>query len=63
MTSAGLVTIGNIRAGDMVWASDPETGETALKPVVQTFRNETIELVHVMVNGEEIICTNEHPFY
>ena len=63
LTSSGDVAIENIRAGDMVWASDPETGETELKPVVQTFRNETIELVHVTVNGEEIICTKEHPFY
>ena len=63
LTSSGYVAIENIRAGDMVWASDPETGETELKPVVRTFRNETTELVHVTVNGEEIICTNEHPFY
>ena len=63
LTSAGYVAIEDIRAGDWVWASDPETGETELKPVVQTFRNETTELVHVTVNGEEIICTNEHPFY
>ena len=63
LTSSGYVAIENIRAGDMVWASDPETGETELKPVVQTFRNETTELVHVTVNGEEIVCTNEHPFY
>ena len=63
LTSLGYVAIENIRAGDMVWASDPETGETALKPVVQTFRNETTELVHVTVNGEEITCTPTHPFY
>ena len=63
LTFAGLVAIENIQAGDMVWASDSNTGETALKEVVQTFRNETTELVHVTVNGEEIICTNEHPFY
>ena len=63
LTSSGYVAIENIRAGDMVWASDPETGETELKPVVRTFRNETTELVHVTVNGEEIVCTNEHPFY
>ena len=25
--------------------------------------NETSELVHVYVNGEEIVCKNEHPFY
>ena len=54
LTSSGYVAIENIRAGDMVWASDPDTGETALKEVVQTFRNETTELVHVTVNGEEI---------
>ena len=39
----------------------PET--TFLKEVVQTFRNETEEWVHVKVNGEEITCTPMHPFY
>ena len=34
-----------------------------MKPVVQLFRNETDEWVHVTVNGEEIVCTSEHPFY
>ena len=37
--------------------------ETALKEVVQIFRNETEEWVHVKVNGEEITCTPMHPFY
>ena len=49
--------------GDMVWAHNPETGETELKQVVQTFVNETNELVHVYTGKDEIICTNEHPFY
>ena len=62
-TETGYVTIENIKAGDLVWAHDPETGETALKPVVQTFRNETTEWIHVTVNGERITCTPEHPFY
>ena len=62
-TETGYVTIENIRVGDLVWAHDPETGETALKPVVQTFRNETTEWIHVTVNGERITCTPEHPFY
>ncbi len=60
---AGLVPIEDIQPGDLVWASDPETGETALKEVVQLFRNETNEWVHVTVNGEEITCTPNHPFY
>ena len=62
-TETGYVTIENIKAGDLVWATDPETGETALKPVVQTFRNETTEWIQVTVNGETITCTPEHPFY
>lgn len=62
-TNAGLVPIEDIQAGDYVWATDEETGETALKEVVQTFRNETEEWVHVKVNGEEITCTPMHPFY
>ena len=62
-TETGYVTIENIKAGDLVWATDPETGETTLKPVVQTFRNETTEWIHVTVKGETLTCTPEHPFY
>ena len=47
----------------MVLAENPETGEIAQKRVVQTFENESDELVHVFVNGEEIITTPNHPFY
>ena len=63
LTSIGYVAIEDITAGDEVWSEDPETGEKKLKEVVQTFVNETDELVHVHVNGEEIVTTPEHPFY
>ena len=63
VTSVGYRAIEDICAGDEVWAEDPETGEKALKEVVQTFVNETKELVHVFVDGEEIVATPEHPFY
>ncbi len=62
-TKNGLVPIEDIEPGDLVWATDEETGETALKEVVQLFRNETEEWVHVTVDGEEITCTPTHPFY
>ena len=62
-TKNGLVPIEDIEPGDLVWATDVETGETALKEVVQLFRNETEEWVHITVNGEKITCTPEHPFY
>ena len=63
LSSAGFVAIETIRAGDKVWAENPETGQKELKEVVQTFVNETEHLVHVFVNGEEVITTPEHPFY
>ena len=62
-TAVGHIAIEAIEAGDWVWATNPETGETELKEVVQLFRNETEEWVHVTVNGGEITCTPNHPFY
>ena len=55
--------IENIQPGDLVWATDPDTGENALKRVVRTFKNESEELVHLTVNGEEIVTTPGHPFW
>ena len=63
LTAAGAAAIETIQAGDMVWAWDEETGKVALKEVVETYVNETDELVHVFVNGEEIVTTPSHPFY
>ena len=59
----GPVPIEEVQPGDLVWAADPETGETALKKVVRTFVSETEELVRVTLRGEEILCTPGHPFY
>ena len=63
LTAIGNKAIEEIEIGDFVWAENPETGEKELKEVVQTFVNETNELVYVYVNGEEIVTTPEHPFY
>lgn len=63
LTATGYVVIESIGVGDKVWAENPETGEKELKEVVQTFVNETNELVHIYVNGEKIITTPKHPFY
>ena len=61
-TKEGLVPIEEIEPGDYVWATDETTGETALKEVKQVFRNTTDEWMHITANGEEIICTPDHPF-
>ena len=63
MTSIGHVAIEAIEAGDLVWATNPETGETKLKEVVHTFVNETNELVHLTIGEETISATPTHPFY
>ena len=55
--------IEEIRPGDYVWAWDEETGDVALKKVVETYVNETAELTHIVVRGEEIVSTPNHPFY
>ena len=63
LTENGKVPIEEIQVGDYVWAWDEESGNVALKRVEDTFIRESSELVHIYVNGEEIIATPEHPFY
>ncbi|MGN0473905.1 MAG: polymorphic toxin-type HINT domain-containing protein, partial [Acutalibacteraceae bacterium] len=63
LTPDGNVNIEEIQAGDIVIATDPETGETEEKEVVETYVNETEELIHITVDGEEIVTTPNHPFY
>ena len=63
LASVGEIPIEEIEAGDFVWAWDEETGDVALKEVVETYVNDTDELIHLHVDGEEIICTPSHPFY
>lgn len=63
LTEDGEKPIEEIRPGDRVFASNPETGESEYKEVLQTFVNETSELVHIYVNSDEIVSTPRHPFY
>ena len=63
MAQEGNIPIEEMAVGDYVWAWDEETGDVALKQVVETYVNETEELIHLSVNGEEITCTPGHPFY
>ena len=63
LTLAGDVPIETITPGDYVWAWDEESGDVALKEVVEIYVNESDILVHLFVNSEEIITTPGHPFY
>ncbi|WP_369011736.1 HINT domain-containing protein [Acetivibrio thermocellus] len=63
LTATGLVAIENIKAGDKVIATNPETFEVAEKTVLETYVRETTELLNLTINGEVIKTTFEHPFY
>ena len=58
-----MVAIENIKTGDKVISTNPETFETGEKTVVETYVREVTTLVHLTVNGDEIITTVDHPFY
>lgn len=63
LTENGNQAIEDIQVGDLVWAWDENTGDVSLKKVVETYVNETTELTHIFVGGEEIVATPGHPFY
>ena len=63
LTDNGETNIEELVVDDLVWAWNEETGEVALKRVIETYENQTSELVHIFVCDEEIICTPRHPFY
>ena len=56
-------SIEEIKAGDIVYSTDPETGESDYKEVIRAFRKESDVIIHIFVNGEEIETTPNHPFW
>jgi hypothetical protein len=63
LTAAGLVTIESIQRGSKVTSTNENTFEVAEKRVVETYIRETKKLLHLIINGELIRTTLEHPFY
>ena len=63
LTASGLVAIEKIKSGDKVISTYPETMETSPKAVLETYIREVTTLVHLTVNGQEIVTTVDHPFY
>ena len=63
LTAAGFMAIENIRAGDRVVSTDPDTFDTGEKTVLETYEREVTKLVHLTIGNEEIITTVDHPFY
>jgi hypothetical protein len=63
LTTAGLVAIEKIKIGDRVISTDPDTLETSEKPILETYSRQVNKLVHLVINGEEIVTSDNHPFY
>ena len=63
LTVNGLIAIESVKVGDLVYTADEETLKVSIKPVLETFVRETSLLLHITVNGEEIISTIDHPYY
>ena len=59
----GFKRIEDIVAGDKIMAADPDTFEIAEKTVLETYVRQVDKLVHITINGEEIVTTDNHPFY
>ena len=62
----GLLPVVDIRPGDQVLATDPQTGATRAEPVTQLHRNLDTELADVTVEGhggdQAVQTTPHHPF-
>ena len=63
LTADGQKPIENVEVGDYVYSTDPETGESEYKEVLNVFIRQSNIIIHVFVNGEEIETTPTHPFW
>ncbi len=63
LTSNGNVPIESLSVGDLVWSENPQTGECGWKTITQIFVKTTNVLVTLKTDSQEIITTEEHPFW
>ena len=63
LTTAGLLAIEKLKAGDKVLAADPESFDVGEKTILEAFKRKVDKLVHLTINGEEVVTTDNHPFY
>ena len=56
LAETGYITIEYVKAGDMVWSENPETGEKKLKEVnlVKIYNGNTKDSVEVLLNYQEL---------
>jgi hypothetical protein len=59
----GYKNIEELQVGELVWAWHEETGDLALKPVLQTMQRQADALVELQVGADTVQATPEHPFW
>ncbi|MEV4847949.1 polymorphic toxin-type HINT domain-containing protein [Micromonospora matsumotoense] len=62
MADGSSKPISDVRVGDKVLATDPETGETSARPVTHTWIHED-GLRELKVGGATVATTEDHPFW
>ena len=62
-TEDGQKNIEKIKAGDLVYAKNTETGEEGYKEVVRVFVKDVNKLVHLQIDETKIDTTTNHPFW
>ena len=62
-TETGLQPITEVDEGELVYAYNEATGEVGLYPVTDEIAHLDHEIVTVVIEGERIYTTPEHPFY
>jgi RHS repeat-associated protein len=67
LTERGYAPIETLEVGDRVWAHDPDTGETALKPILHTFVNTKDSVWQLILEKEGLRylheVTGSHPYF
>jgi len=61
-TQRGEVPVDQLLVGDMVWAKDVRSGESAFKPVLHTSEGIEKEVLTVHLDGEALAVAPEHLF-
>jgi hypothetical protein len=61
-TETGLQPIAEVDAGELVYAYNEATGEVGLYPVKDEIAHLDKEIVTLVIEGERIYTTPEHPF-
>ena len=61
LTADGPRPIGEVRAGDLVWSADPETGARELRRVIRRYVTPERELIAVKVENAQGVAELTHP--